>query len=239
MKRPSRSISASPIGSTSSRACRLRALPSARSARSSNSRKVPACRSSADRPARGPRAAVGRHRLRQRAASIVLVADFDKIGKSRALALARSGKGALEEQAIGGEQLPVRSATAARTPACRAARRSRPSSAGRQRSADRAAADRGNATTAGRSCAPTRSTSTGQVPALVAMPATHPAPSRHAMVSRELEACCAPHPRCRVERRPCAAEAFAIGGVGDKQRPLAVGQRAGSRHMPSADPTSA
>ena len=168
-----------------------------------------------------------------------VLADSTRSVKRGSFARRRPGKRASREQAVRGEHRPLRSTKAASTPGA----------ASRSPVVRRMRLDRdgqrigrgglGSATGADRLRGPTRSTSTGLVPAAVAIAgdaagAIAPrhrlgelaAPARF-VVGRELE------------RRPRASEPLAIGGIDEQQRALARRQRAGSCSAPSADADAA
>ena len=158
---------------------------------------------------------------------LVVLADLDEVARSALPRLSPGPQRALDEQAVGGE----RSALARRPP-----RPSRPAGASRspvtpfeprrpRSRADRAAAASGKRHSSRSPCARRARLRPGIAPALGRDPGDAAGAVAPGHRLRQLEALRAPRRRRRARAAAIAAEAFAIGGVDDQQRPFAVGQR--------------
>ena len=167
----------------------------------------------------------------------LVLANLDKFRKPRVLGQLVGSEGSLEEQAVCSEYRPFSSTTVAITPAVASRSPVRPSSRRVATDSGSGVLGSGKRHSSRSPSAPTRSTSTGETPAIVSIPATQPPPSRHAIDCASLS--------------PCRASSFEASCIGDadpkrsryaglttSSDPSLLVKATGSRLSPSADPTS-
>ena len=154
-----------------------------------------------------------------------VLGELDEVGEAQFLGLLLEAHRAACERAVGGDQHPVVIDQRGEQPGRREPLADRPGEALGSDHHRVRRSDLRERHSSRSPLAPTRSTSTAAVPEAVATPATQPPPSRHAIVRTSCSDCDDSSSLPSVSGAGGAAEAVAIGAVGDQQATFAVGQR--------------